>query len=326
MAHRSTPIRTAARPRFARALLALSALAAGATQAAPVSVSIGGLPPGLAPTVIVQRNVCPDGVGWVTNPTLTLTEQTSTTIERVVLPSGQTTIRSKLVTRYVGSFDTPATPSQSPIAFEVQCSRVALSEDLFRFSLRVPGTNALGGAAALTQDLGVTLQNASITINRTLAAKTTDVTVLNQPQATLARGMIHTVTAAMSTSLGTLTAPTLDFLRPSSLFPGAFSRVARLFVRADGAACVQAGTTTRCLGETALPEAGGVMLRGLQAPAGSLGQARFQFELAQGFPVGTLKLRASADATDLAHYLVDGTPQTLDLLPWQSQDEDLTVQ
>ena len=63
-----------------------------------------------------------------------------------------------------------------------------------------------------------------------------------------------------------------------------------------------------------------------QHDRGAAGAARFQFELLPTFPVGTLKLRATADASDLAEYLVDGTPQVLDLLPFTPLDQTVTVQ
>lgn len=98
-------------------------------------------------------------------------------------------------------------------------------------------------------------------------------------------------------------------------------------MRSDGVGCVQAGTTTRCLGGAGLAEAGGVMLRGVQRNIlGQPGVVRFQFELLHSFPTGALKLGATADAADLPAYLVDGLPRQLDLLPWQSMTQAVTVQ
>jgi hypothetical protein len=51
-----------------------------------------------------------------------------------------------------------------------------------------------------------------------------------------------------------------------------------------------------------------------------------QFTLLQDFPIGALTLRASADASDLPFYLVDGVPTALDLLPWARLDHAVTVQ
>ena len=313
------------RPSFRplRNLLALAAAAAASgAQAVPVTVSIGGVPPGLAPVLTVQRNVCPDGMGWKSNASQTLTEQTLTTIERVTLPGGQLTFRSRLITRYTASFDTPATPAQSSDPIEVQCSRVGISPDLFRFGLQLRGANDLGQAATLSGFIGQASQAAAVNLSPVLAARTSSLTLVNQPQATMARGMVHRVTADFSTSLGTVGSRTLDLLRPSTLFPGAFSRVARVFERADGVACLQSGKTTRCLDEAQLPEAGGVILRGFNRN----GTARFDIELQQGFAPGALRLSASADASDLAQYVVDGALQELDLLPWQAQSLDVTVQ
>lgn len=323
-----TPSLSTRRPharRGARTLLALAAAGcAFAAQAVPVSVSIGGLPAGLAPVLTVQRNVCPDGMGWVSNPSQALTEQSTTVIERIVLPTGQVTFRSRIITRYVASFDTPVTPAQGGAAFDVRCSTTGIANDLFRFGIRVPGLNAADQPTTANGFVAETLQSTSVTVNATLAAKTTSFA----PTLTaLARGMIHTVDAGHATSLGTVTGQQLDFLRPSSLIPGGFTRAARIFVRADGVGCVQSGSATRCLGEPTLPEAGGVLLRGLQRTvSGQPGVVRFQFELMHGFPTGTLKLRAAADATDLDAYLVDGTPQALDLLPWQAMEQTVTVQ
>lgn len=320
-ADRSSPLR---RP-LARALLAAGlATCAVAAQAVPVSVSIGGLPPGLSATLTVQRNVCPDGMGWVSNASQALTETSHTTYEMVQLPGGGMTLRQRVVTRYTANFDTPVTPAQSNIAYEVRCSAVNLGNDLFRFGVRIAGVNASDQAATMSGVFAEALQSAPVSVNSTLAAKTVSFT----PTANvLSRGVVNSFEAGFGTSLGTVQAQRLDLLRPHALIFGMFTRVASLYVRSDGAACVQAGSTTRCLGETTSPTAGGVILRGLQRnPSGQPGVVRFQFELAQSFPIGTLKLRAAADASDLAGYMVDGDAQPLDLLPWQPMEQTLTVQ
>lgn len=321
----TTQTRTARPLRPMHRLLALAALAAPfGAQAVPVNVSISGLPPGLAPVLAVQRNVCPDGMGWANNPTQTLIESSQTVFEMVTLPTGQTTIRSRVVTRYSASFDSPATPSLAnrTVAWDVRCSEVAISADLFQFILKVPGVDANDQPTTTVTSLGTTPQGGSISVNRTLSARTTSFT---PGVSVLTRNVATTMDASYSTSIGSIQGQRLDFLRPSTLVPGAFSRVASVFSRSsDGAACVQAGSTTRCLSGSTPVEAGGVRLRSLTR--GAAGAARFQFELLPAFPVGTLKLRATADASDLAEYLVDGTPQVLDLLPFTPLDQTVTVQ
>lgn len=308
-----------------RNLLALAAAAAAVgAHAVPVTVSISGLPPGLAPVVEIKRNVCPDGMGWVTNPQQALTESSLTVFEPVTLPSGQTTFRSRVITRYSASFDTPATPTAAnrTVAFDVRCSEVAIASDQFQFTLKVPGQDANDQPANATHFLGTTPQAGPITFSRTMAARTTSFTpALN----VITRNVATTVDAAYSTTIGTIQGQRLELLRPSTLIPGAFSRVASLFIRtSDNAACVQAGSTTRCLNGATPVDAGGVRLRALTRSAN--GSARFQFDLLPTFPVGTLKLRATADASDLAEYLVDGTPQVLDLLPVVPMEQTVTVQ
>ena len=39
-----------------------------------------------------------------------------------------------------------------------------------------------------------------------------------------------------------------------------------------------------------------------------------------------VRLSASANASDLARYVVDASLQQIDLLPWQAQSLDVTVQ
>ena len=310
-----------------RPLRSLLALAAAATalgaQAVPVSVSISGLPPGLAPMVDVQRNVCPDGEGWVRNPSQTLTETSFTVFDQVTLPSGQTMIRPRVITGYTASFDSPATPATRTQPFEVRCSAVGIANDEFRFTLRVPGLDNNDQPSSASMSLGRAPQGGSVTLRQTLSARTTSFT---PTLSTLTRNVATTMSGSYSASIGTVQGHRLDFLRPSPLFQGAFSRVASLFVRSsDGAACVQAGSTTRCQAGSVPVEAGGVVLLGLQRASGS-SVARFSFQLAANFPVGTLKLRTLADASDLADYLVDGAPEALDLLPWVSMDQTVTVQ
>jgi hypothetical protein len=296
-----------------------------ASHAVPVSVSIGGLPSGLAPVLTVQRNVCTDGESWLNNPSQQLTEQNLTTLERVVLPSGLVTFRSRIVTRYVASFDTPATPDPAGPGPQVRCSVAGINHDLFRFGIRVPGLNAAGRPAVVSGFVADVRQAAPVSVNQTLSAQTTS---FLPALTTLARGMTHVVETNHAASLGTVEHQQIDFLRPSPLFPGAYQRVARLFMRDATTGCVQAGTTTRCLGDGPdLPEAGGVLLRGAstQLP-GRRGVVQFRFELMHGFPIGSLSLSARADARDLDAYIVDGTPQPLDLLPWQGMSQSVTVQ
>lgn len=304
--------------------LAAAAFSAGAV---PVSVSVNGLPPGLSPVVAVQRNTCPDGMGWKHNPSQALTETSTTVFDRVTLPSGQTTLRSRVVTRYVATFDTPATAVSSPTDLtERRCSSTGMANDVFRFELQVPGYAETGRAATLQAHLAETAQAGPVTVNSTQAARTTSLTA--PAGGVLARGMTHTLDARFETTLGTVQAPRLLVQRPSALIPGLFSTTASLFLRAsDGVACVQAGATTRCLGDGSFPEAGGVILRGIQRGTGlPPGVVRFRLELAQGFGTGAARLVATAEASDLPAYRVDDEPQVLDLLPWQAATQAVTVQ
>ena len=53
---------------------------------------------------------------------------------------------------------------------------------------------------------------------------------------------------------------------------------------------------------------------------------RFEYELTPAFPVGPMKLRASAESVDLDTYAVGNGQQSLDLLPWQPRELSVTVQ
>lgn len=314
---------------LSRTLIALAtAGSAWAAQAVPVTVSIAGLPAGLAPVLTVQRNVCTDGETWLNNPSQALTEQSLTLLERVVLPSGLVSFRTRVETRYVASFDTPTTPSNFGALRgvpQVRCSVAGINQDLLRFGIRVPGLDAAGKPATLSGDMGQALQSAPVNFEHTLSARTT---TFAPTLTALARGMTHSVEATSVASLGVVQQQQIEFLRPSPLFPGALQRVARIFMRDDRTGCVQAGSTTRCFGDGPnLPEAGGVLLRrATTSVPGRRGVVQFSFELMHHFPTGPLTLGARADAADLDAYLVDGTPQPLDLLPWQPMMQTVTVQ
>jgi hypothetical protein len=320
-----TTLSTTASFRPLRSLLALAAAAAAfGAQALPVSVSIGGLPPGLTVQVDVKRNVCPDGMGWVNNPTQTLTENNQTVYEQVTLPGGKPSIRARVITTYAANFDTPATPATRTQPYEVRCSAVGIGPDEFQFNLRVAGLNDNGQLTATTTSLGSTPQSGNLSIVRTMEAKTTSFTpALN----TLSRNVQTTVYTTHSTTIGSVQGQRLDFLRPSSLLQGTFTRVASLFLRSsDGAPCVQAGTTTRCqTSSSAALDAGIVRLHSIRRIT-TTGAIRFIFELLPNAPIGTMKISAAADATDLPEYLVDGEPQALDLLPWQATAQTVSVQ
>jgi hypothetical protein len=314
-----------------RYLLALGAATASlATQAVPVSVSIDGLPQGLAPVLTIERDNCTDGYGFIPNPSQPLTETSRTLIERVVLPSGIVVFRPVVRTRYVATFDTLATPDPS-VPLQVPCSAGG-SPDLFRFGLKVPGRDTSNQPVVLetTPDQeGFAPQAGPVVYRTTLSARTTD---FSPTVDALARGMVHTFTARFESDLGAVESQRIEFVRPSTLHPGAEVVVVRIFVRNDGVGCVQALSTTRCMGGPGLAEAGGVQLRGVQRAVpgqpGFLlpGAVRFQFELLHSFPTGPVKLRAAARMRDLPAYLVNGQPQALNLLPWQGMSQTVVVQ
>lgn len=303
--------------------LALACVSA-AGLATPVTVAVSGLPPGLQPVLQIKRNVCPDGMGWVRNTPQALTEQTSTVFDRVVLPGGSVQFRPRTVTRYVAQFDTPETPATRTAAFEVRCSAVFMHDDLFQFSLDVPGMDAKGRATVQTLGLGQTPQQGPVVLRPTVAARTTSLTLATPAQDLLPRGMRHTVRLGLSVSGGTVGQTSLNLLRPVAGNPLLRLSAARLFQRADGVPCIQAAGSTRCLDDSPGPLLhGGVQLHAITS---NQREATLQFTLLQDFPVGALTLRASAEASDLPFYLVDGVPTALDLLPWARLDHAVTVQ
>lgn len=295
-----------------RPALAVAALCAAATAAAvPVELQIGGLPPGLAAAVTVDRNVCPDGEGWIANPAQKLTERTMVGIDPA-------TGAKKTFTVYGASFDTPATANS-----EKRCSVVSTSPDKFRFAIRVPGYDAKDQPQALVGALATTAQ-APVSLALALGARTTAFT---PAMATLPRGMARQVDAKFVSSLGGIQMPRLDFLRPLPAPATGYQKVASVYRAADGTPCVQGGGVTNCYSGTDLPVAGGVMLQGIRFGVVD-GQyaAHFEFTLMHDFLLGPVKVRALANATDLSSYLVNGVPQALDLLPWQAMEQDSTVQ
>ena len=300
------------------------AAATAASLATPVTVSISGLPPGLQPVLQTMRNVCPDGMGWARNAPQALTEQTSTVFERVTLPGSKVQFRPRIVTRYVAQFDTPATTNTRSPAWEVQCSATGMNDDWFQFSVDVPGTDAQGRPQVQTVSLGQTPQRGPLVLQQTLAARTTSISLSTPAQDLLPRGMLHTVRMGLSVSSGTVQQASLDLLRPVPSNPQLRVAVARLFQRANGTACIQAGGNTRCLGDTPGPLMHGGLV--LHAMSSNQRQATVQFTLMQDFPAGALTLRSSADASDLPFYLVDGVPTPMDLLPWTGLDQAVTVQ
>jgi hypothetical protein len=311
-----------------RGLLAaavMSVLAAALpAHAVQVSVAVGGLPPGLSPSVVVMRTTCRNVTGFTSNPEQALTETSNTVFESVILPSGQATIRSKVVTRYVASFDTPVTPSGFTGPLEHNCSLSGSLVDTFNFKIKVPGVTSTGQPTSVSGFIPGYFPQGPVTASGTMIAQTTFLTA--PPFGTLSRGMRHSIYATYKTTMGVVQAQRLDFQRPSNV-PGVFTTVATLFVGADGSACVKAGSTTRCLNDGASPEAGGVLLRDIKRSMyGMPDQVSFEFELTQSFAPGTVRVRASADAADLPAYIVDGAPQVLNLLPWQAKSETFTVQ
>jgi hypothetical protein len=324
MTHATSPVRT--RPALVRrALIALAcAGAAVASHATPVSVSISGLPPGLQPTLKIQRNVCPDGMGWITNPSQALTEQTSTTYDRITLPGGGIQLRPRVVTRYVATFDTPATPTASSNPLEVRCSRVGINADLLSFTLQVPGQDERGRSVQWQAGLGQTPMDAPVTLNTTLSARTASITLAGATQDLLPRGAIHTLRLELVASGGAVGEASVSLLRPLPTSPFLRATAARLFQTADGRACIAAQGSTRCIGDAPGPLMhGGVQLFGIAVVNG---RTQLQFTLLQEFPTGPVTVRASADAADLPLYRVDGDFVPLDLLPWQALERTFTVQ
>lgn len=317
-------VRPATRSGLARRLSAAAlAFGAGVAQAVTVTVSIGGLPAGLEPFIAVQRNTCGDGEFFVDNPEQPLRASPLTTFEQVPQLGGGFALRPVVVTRYVATFDTPATPVGARGTPERRCSLEGIA-DRFRFTLHVPGFDAADRATTLSTQVAETAQTGPLTVSTTLSAATT---TMGPTFATVSRGVLNRVDATHKSDLGDVRSPRVDLLRPSTLLPGLFTRVASLFQRADGILCVQSGSVTRCQGQGAALEAGGVILRGFTNRIyGRPGLVRFEYELTQAFPVGPLKLRASAESVDLESYVVGDSPQPLDLLPWQPREVSVTVQ
>ena len=157
-----------------RGLIALAAASASlAAQALPVTVAIGGLPSGLAPVLTVQRNVCTDGLSWLNNPSQPLTEQSITVIDRIVLPTGLVSLRPRVITRYVASFDTPVTPDPCGTTPQVQCSVTGMDNDRFRFGVWVPGLGTSCQPALLSGFVAERLQAGPVVVNASMAARTT---------------------------------------------------------------------------------------------------------------------------------------------------------
>lgn len=311
--------------RWARVALAALALLGGAVQAVPVTVSIGGLPPGLKPVLTVARTVCVHGLAHVQNSPQPLTELAPlTVIEPVTLPSGQTTYRTRVITRYGASFDTPTTADQ-PGPLGRTCAQQGIADDTFHFAVEVPGLDAADRATALRGGIGSTAQTGPVTVNAHLEARTTSLT---PPLSVVTRGVPVAMDATHTASLGVVQSQRLELLRANPQLGGLFTRVASLLLQADRSACLQAGGVTRCLVPGAGPvEAGGVVLRGiLPTVIGRPGVVRYQFELAPTFPIGALKLRAIADARDLPAYVTEEGPQSMDLLPWRATEQTVTVQ
>jgi hypothetical protein len=120
-------------------------------------------------------------MGWITDTPQTLTEQVTTTIEQVIMPGGQLQFRPKQIIRYVATFDTPATPAQSNNPLELRCSNLG-HPDEFSFGLRIKGANAAGQPAVATAFVGRTPQGPTVSLGATMAAKTTQLVIVNQPQ------------------------------------------------------------------------------------------------------------------------------------------------
>lgn len=306
--------------RLSRLLACMAAACStAAVRAVPVSVSVEGLPPGLTVRADVERNVCPDGVGWAGNPSQPMSEQTSVEYETFTSSTGQAVMRPKLVTRYVASFDTQTTPAPNPQKWDIRCSAVGMDTDRFKFGVSVSGLNLLGGRTLISGIFAETAQTA-VSVSAKLAARTTALTT-DGPVWT--RNLRHGVNMSYSASLGSVGAQRLELLRPRA--DGTLDLVASIYVDKERRTCLRAGSSLQC-SDIASVEAAGVRAYPVALGTTTWRRTEFVVALLPDFAPGPLKLRGSADATDLARYFVDGTPLELDLLPWQPSVLDLTVQ
>ncbi|MFG6440161.1 hypothetical protein [Roseateles sp. LKC17W] len=310
---------------------ALAQNTVGATV--PLSVSIEGLPAGLAPRVVTERLFCGDGnfTHVVKNPELVLQAVTTQRFDWITLPTGLRQLQVTPVTRYVGNFQMPYGRQPGDPTIVVECNTswgYPENQHPMQMSLRVDGIVAGRPASQFINlgPLGVRYQSPQpVQLNRTLASMTEHLWSWTAQDGGLARGMRHNVQATFRSDTGaaqpTLTIKTAP---PQGPFLGISRTLAELFQHVDGRSCVKADGVVRCIGDEPGPVLhGNLRLWGVQRYDE---RVVFLFELLQSFPTGSVQLVASARSTELGSYIGPGGVVPAPLLPWQAKTMTLRVQ
>lgn len=307
------------------ALCGLAPMAQAAGPLVPVEVTVYGLPSGLSPEVRPTRFVCSEGMALLANRPQRMAEKTTTVWDRVVSPLGVASLQPREVTRYVASFVTPAGPQPGdlPQGLPVSCGAPelgGLGQEELSFAVAVPGQRH-GQDEALVGGLGIHTVQGTLRLQMAAVASITQLAVTSVADNALPRGMFHRVKLSVQAPMGRVVQPALTLSRTVA---GRVQTVARLFERADGRSCVQAAQVTRCVGDQAGPLLhGGLRLLGV---GGQDGERQFVFELLQDFPLGALRLTASAQVDEPGQYRVDGVLTRLTLMPVQDRSLDTVVQ
>jgi hypothetical protein len=318
-------------------------------EATSVKVTVESLPGGLTVGVAGGFMHCPpNGTAFLVPAAGTLlTEETVTVFERVTLPDGRTTIRSRFVStgRYSGEIN--VTPPNSN-----GCA--AIPVDTFGYFYSVAGEDANGTPhlrATQTFFPGPLAGQAALQFNDILKAESLSIVETGSAPATLSRGQFHTLTVRHGDSFGpdAILTPSLEFTQrftvgatpgaPPSFpgFPGfqgfqgiSLNLSVLKITLTDGQVCLRVGGTTQCRARSA----GGNLAVGpvtvnvgqtSNTAANNERVVNWVFRLEPTFGAGNFVVTAVANDADLSSYAVNGVQQPLDLLPWKPLQLPVTV-
>jgi hypothetical protein len=308
-----------------------AALAAGLSQAAPLSIRLDGLPSGLQASVTASSLSC-NPSGGLLEPvgTWPLTETTVPVFERVALAGGQFSFQTRLV---------PVYSIEDRVFPQTAC------DGGIQFTLRVV-TDRAGERGHRRGSLRhEVLSDGTFRVHQTVEGRSEEPHIKANPFVQVTRGIRQTVIFTNRNPFGSSELhvletglPSLSFIRqvaPTASNPLPRAIVTRLFINTDGAKCIQAAGVTKCRSERSLLgstlEHGGVSLDASDNTRIERGDsvnssAYFTFKLAPDFPAGAYTLRTQAEDLGDYDYLVNGVPTPMDLMKWVTFSQSLIVQ
>lgn len=311
------------------AMLAFSASNLEA-QARTINIEADGLPAGLNVSFALEFARCTaNGMTFVAAGSVTLDEHSWTTYEPVTLPNGLPSLRAVVHTEYLG---------QLSVFLPANNGCQSVPNNTARSFYGILGESNGAQAFRRTNPVGRILSSPTMNIAETISAFTRVIVDSNAqaPAASIARS----TTANSRWAVGyddhfgaaSISSPSLSITQLVVGFGGMLTTQTRIkmILNTAGQVCLTVDGATVCRARSQ----GGTLVNGaVSVNVGQLQDTNNQiersvlwvFRIDPTFPAGNFNAVAGASDDDPMEYLVDGSPEPLNLLPWKNMVIPITI-